>query len=272
MPFEHRIQGNDNTIPPPAYIRSDSIFINHSIHPSSHNSLFFNPALFLFSSLLGDTNNTASGTGTSVTSLLALLVLALAEVVGAGVHDDGAAEDALRADQLDELVRDAALGIALAVGLEVAQVADVALAVGGGAVGLVVGVDYEGRGGRVSELEKTLVRRKQLTVRAGAGAAVGVVTESVDVHATLGVGVVAGHVPGDLGVGRLGGLLEGDGALDVGVTTDDGDYEGRVPLAGCVALLVSRRPSILSVLRVMRLRLLSRLRHEIQTAPREGLT
>ena len=57
------------------------------------------------------------------------------------MDDDGAAEDALGADQLDELVGDGALGVALGVGLEVAQVADVALAVGGGAVGLVVGVD-----------------------------------------------------------------------------------------------------------------------------------
>jgi len=58
------------------------------------------------------------------------------------VHDDGAAQHALGADQLDELVRDGAFGVALGVGLEVAQVADVALAVGGGAVGLVVGVDW----------------------------------------------------------------------------------------------------------------------------------
>ena len=62
--------------------------------------------------------------------------------VGAGVDDDGAAEDALGADQLDELVGDGALGVALGVGLEVAQVTDVALGVGGGAVGLVVGVDW----------------------------------------------------------------------------------------------------------------------------------
>jgi hypothetical protein len=66
-------------------------------------------------------------------------------------------------------------------------------------------------------------RIRRLTVRTGAGAAVGVVTESVNVHAALGVGVVAGDVPGDLGVGGLGGLLEGDGALDVGVTTDNSD-------------------------------------------------
>ena len=63
----------------------------------------------------------------------------------------------------------------------------------------------------------------RLTVRTGAGAAVGVVTEGVDVHAALGVGIVASDVPGDLGLGGLRGLLEGDGALDVGVTTDNSD-------------------------------------------------
>ena len=95
-----------------------------------------------FHPLLGDANDTASGTSTSVAGLLALLVLTLAEIVGAGVDDNGAAEDALRADQLDELVRDRALGVALAVGFEVAQVADVALLVAGSSVGLVVGVDW----------------------------------------------------------------------------------------------------------------------------------
>lgn len=57
------------------------------------------------------------------------------------MNNNSAAKNALRADQLDELVRHAAGGVALGVGLEVAQVADVALAVAGGAVGLVVGVD-----------------------------------------------------------------------------------------------------------------------------------
>jgi len=57
----------------------------------------------------------------------------------------------------------------------------------------------------------------------GGGAAVGVVAEGVDVHATLGVGVVAGDIPGDGGGGRLRGLLEGDGAADLRVTTDDGN-------------------------------------------------
>ena len=119
-----------------------SISFNSSILPIPIPSHILPNSSTAGINLLGNTNNTASGTGAGVASLLALLVLALAEVVGAGVDDDGAAENALRADQLDELVRDGALGVALGVGLEVAQVADVALAVGGGAVGLVVGVDW----------------------------------------------------------------------------------------------------------------------------------
>jgi hypothetical protein len=93
--------------------------------------------------LVGNTNDTASRARTSVTSLLGLLVSALAKVVSAGVHNDGAANNALGANQLDQLVSDAALGIALAVSLEVTQVTDVALVVLGSTVGLVVGVDCD---------------------------------------------------------------------------------------------------------------------------------
>lgn len=123
--------------------------------------------------LRGDTNDTAGRTGTCVTSLLGLLVAAAAEVVGAGVDDDGAlgcvrsclyqdgwggdrdggewdvkkymgtyADNAVRTNQLDQLISHAALGITLGIGLEVAQVTDVALLILGCAVGLVVGVDY----------------------------------------------------------------------------------------------------------------------------------
>jgi hypothetical protein len=46
-------------------------------------------------------------------------------------------------------------------------------------------------------------------VRARAGAAVGVVTELVDVEATLSVGIVARDVVGDGGGAGLGALLEG---------------------------------------------------------------
>lgn len=58
-------------------------------------------------------------------------------------------------------------------------------------------------------------------MRAGGGAAVGVVAELMDVETTLGIGVVARDVPADGGWARLGGLLEGDGAADVGVTTEN---------------------------------------------------
>ena len=60
-------------------------------------------------------------------------------------------------------------------------------------------------------------------MRAGGGAAVGVVTEGVDVEATLGIGVVAGEVPGDGGRVGLGGLLESNGARDLRVTSENSD-------------------------------------------------
>lgn len=55
------------------------------------------------------------------------------------------ANDALGANELDQLVLDAALGVTLAVGLEVTEVTDVALLVVGGTVGLVVRVDCGGQ-------------------------------------------------------------------------------------------------------------------------------
>jgi len=60
-------------------------------------------------------------------------------------------------------------------------------------------------------------------VRPGGGAAVGVVAKGVNVHATLGVGIVAGDVPCDGGSGTLRGLLEVDGTGDLGVSTENGD-------------------------------------------------
>ena len=81
-------------------------------------------------------------------------------------------------------------------------------------------------------------RTAALTVRSGRGAAVGVVAEGVNVHTTLSVGVVAGDVPCDGGLRVLVGLLEGDGSLDVGVSTDNSDYKVWVSLA----LVQSRNP------------------------------
>lgn len=69
------------------------------------------------------------------------------------------------------------------------------------------------------------------TVGASRGATGGVVTEGVDVHAALGVGVVARELPRDGGGLRLGGLLEGDGALDLRVTTDLAHCRGTWQLA-----------------------------------------
>ena len=83
---------------------------------------------------------------------------ALAEIVGASVDNNGAllrlvsmnqnimkertyANDALRSNELDQLVLNASLGITLCIGLEVTKVTNVALLVLRGAVGLVVGVD-----------------------------------------------------------------------------------------------------------------------------------
>lgn len=51
------------------------------------------------------------------------------------------ANDALGANELDQLVLNAALGVTLAIGLEVTEVTNVALLVAGGTVGLVVRVD-----------------------------------------------------------------------------------------------------------------------------------
>ena len=61
------------------------------------------------------------------------------------MHHDRPAQHALRPDQLDQLVRHGTRGVALAVRLEVAEVADVTLAVGGGAVRLLVRVDWISR-------------------------------------------------------------------------------------------------------------------------------
>lgn len=49
----------------------------------------------------------------------------------------------------------------------------------------------------------------------------------MDVHATLGIGIVTGDVPSDSGWRGLRGLLEGNGALDVGVTTNGCNYKRR---------------------------------------------
>lgn len=111
-----------------------------SLRPDPHPTV-----ISACSYLLSDTNHTASRTTARIARSLTLLVSALAQVIRASVHDNGPAQHALGPDQLDLLVRDGALGISLAVRLEVAEVADVAFAVGGGAVGFREGVDWTRR-------------------------------------------------------------------------------------------------------------------------------
>lgn len=154
--------------------------------------------------LVGDTNNTTSRSGTSVTSLERLLAVTLAKIVGTSVDDNGSANDAVRANQLDKRISDGTLGIALAVSLNVSEITNVTGLVRRSTVGLVMRVE----------------------VRASRSAAVGVVTEGVDVESSLGVGVVTGDVPGDGSGSRLRLLLEDDGTGDLGVTAKNAHCKG----------------------------------------------
>ena len=99
---------------------------------------------FLVKDHLGrDTNHTASRAGTSVAGLLALSVATLTKIIGSAVHDDSAAKNALWADELDVLVGNGPLSIALAVGLVIAQVTNVALGVRRRTVLFSMRVDWE---------------------------------------------------------------------------------------------------------------------------------
>lgn len=66
----------------------------------------------------------------------------LAQVIGTGMYDNGPAKDALRADQLDEVVLDGPFGVTLVVCFEVAKVADVTDRVRRGAVFFREGIDW----------------------------------------------------------------------------------------------------------------------------------
>jgi hypothetical protein len=83
--------------------------------------------------------------------------------------------------------------VALSIGLEVAKVTNMADLIGRSAVCLSVWVDCR------CSLAKASIRglfiEQPLTVGSGRCAAVGVVTELVDVHATLSVGIMAGDAP-----------------------------------------------------------------------------
>jgi hypothetical protein len=102
------------------------------------------------------------------------------------------ANNALGANQLDELVLDASLSIALPIRLVVAQITHVAFLVGRSTVGRVLGVDCVYQPPFQS---KASFESSSLTVRSGRGAAVGVVAKGVHMHTAFGVCVVTGDVP-----------------------------------------------------------------------------
>lgn len=80
-------------------------------------------------SLCCNSNDATSWTSSSIARLLALSVTTLSEIIGAGVDNNSAAENALGTNQLDQLVLHRALSIALSIGLEVSEITDVALRV-----------------------------------------------------------------------------------------------------------------------------------------------
>ncbi len=60
-------------------------------------------------------------------------------------------------------------------------------------------------------------------MRSCTGAAIGVVSELMNMHTPLSGGVIALEIVGDCGWRGLIGLLEGDGSADGGVSADDCD-------------------------------------------------
>lgn len=97
--------------------------------------------------LCSDANDTACRSATRISSLLRLLVPALSEVISASVNDNGSlyrvsaikivdlsyaatyTKDTVLTNQLDMFIRNGALGIALSIGLEVAQITNVTFGV-----------------------------------------------------------------------------------------------------------------------------------------------
>jgi hypothetical protein len=128
-------------------------------------------------------------------------VISLAQVIGTSVNDDGSTDDRVRADERKVRVADLNLGNTGGVGLEVTQVTDVP------DFSSSVAVSGTGR----------------VEVRTSGSATVGVVTELVDVEASLSVGVHVLDFTRD-GNGTAGGFLgEGDDTLDGGVSLENSD-------------------------------------------------
>jgi hypothetical protein len=77
-------------------------------------------------------------------------------------------------------------------------------------------------------------------VRTSGCAAIGVVTELMDVHATLSIRVITLDVPSDGGRGGFRALLESHMASDLGVTPDDGNCEGSISVTVAIRRVEAR--------------------------------
>lgn len=127
-------------------------------------------------------------------------------------------QDALRADQLNKVILDAAGGNPLRISLDIPQVPNVSFGI----------------------LRSTMILPKWVEVGAGRSAAISVVAKLVDVHSTSGVRVVSLDIIGDSSRRILGLLLEPHDAGDVGVSSDDSNWKvypsvGRIPdVQGCI--------------------------------------
>ena len=141
----------------------------------------------LYYYLLGLANDATGETAAGVASGFAELVAAAAQIVGVGVDDQRAAENAVLSLQGDERVLEVDVADAVVAHLDVAQVAGVAAALG--------------------VLGAAVLAFVQVEVGPGGGAAVGEVTKLMDVEA-VEAGLEARHGSG-----------HGDGtaALDIGV-------------------------------------------------------
>ena len=169
-------------------------------------TLFFCPSPIL----LRNPNNTTGRSPARIPSYFALFMSTFSQIICTAMYHDSPSEHALWADKLDEVVGQGAFGVALFVGFEVAKVSDVALGVGGGTVLFAEGVDWWRR----RALDLLVVVERQMgkggfggggclkrTVGTSTCAAICVVAELMNVHATLGGGVVAADVVGDGGGG-----------------------------------------------------------------------
>ena len=172
-----------------------SAYISHDRHVSGRLSGHISDAL------LSNPNNATSRPPPRVPRSLTLLMPTLAQIIRPRMHDNRPPQHTLRPNQLDQIISNAPLGVPLGISLEISKVANMTLGVFRGAMGF----------------------GKRVEVRAGGGAAVGVVAELVDVHAARGGGVVPADVVGDGRGGGFGGLFKGYGAIDGGITAEDCD-------------------------------------------------